>query len=142
MRQNEQEVRQNQPIQLWSKCKVPVANMVDADGWLDKASEVEDMEAPIVAALGDRPKMRLLRRAYNEALYACVLSYPGMSEISDEVKQAASSEQLAHAFVLLKEVTDPFDIVQSHGLKVFKERSSAIPPDLARKLLAINITQP
>ena len=122
----EREIWSNKPVELFQVRGKPFCVRLlaanKADEWLERADTLETFEKAV--AESDTPESkRTARKAYTNELLDLVLDYDGSLDASalSDVREVVTSEQLVRGFLRLRELTDPFGLMQSETLAQVKE---------------------
>jgi len=102
------DIKSNKPIHLFTvggvDYKIPILPINKADDWLESASEVDDLHT--AAQTGTTAD----RKAFRTALLDSIIEYGnGMIDREKLLADGVTWPQLMDAFLMLREVTDPFE---------------------------------
>lgn len=114
----EHQVRLNEPVKLFEidgkTYSVRLLPINQVDVWLDRVRIVAEAEDAIKAAISssDPNAIWIARKAFAQALYDCVLSYDPQALPRSELEASITPAQMVDAFMLLRELSDPFEVCQ------------------------------
>ena len=114
----EREIWSNAPVELFQvhgkPFEVRLRPATKADDWLERADNLDDLEKAVGEATTPAEKKQS-RAAYTKELLDLVLGYDeslDASHVSD-LRTQVTGEQLVKGFLRLRELTDPFGLMQS-----------------------------
>jgi len=147
----EREIWSNKPVELFKihgkPFSVRLRPATKADEWLEHADTLDIFEAAISAASVPAEKTQA-RRTYINELLDLVLGYDDSLDASavSDVRAVVTCEQLVRGFLRLRELTDPFGLMQSETLAQVKEMLGG-DPDMIKTAMKIgaarlNISKP
>lgn len=146
--QTDAEMANNDPIEVFAlpdggksvKYKIRALPISRAEPWMEEANAVEALQAAVSEAQqgGDRKKLADARKAYNDAVYACVRKYPITPELPAEIEDIISPTQMARAFALMQMVNDPFVTAGLVQMNIQKQAMKGLPLKLIEKKLTTN----
>lgn len=142
--QTDAEMASNEPIEVFSiqdggksiKYKIRALPISKADAWMEKANAVEALQLAVKEAQKgtDRVALAAARKAYNEAVYECVSTYPIAPEPPQALHDYITPTQMGRAFTIMQMVNDPFVSAELAQLNVQKQMLKGLPMKMLEKI--------
>lgn len=116
---------------------VPPLPINQADDWLEIVDKVSEAEEGVktATATNDRVAIRAARRAFSEAMCEAVFGYRPDVLGREQYEGVMSVEAVTKAFLVMRAVTDPFELAQTESLRAVQRQLSDLPESVASQVL-------